>query len=153
MAVGDDAMAREALRASGLFGAADEDAIDALVRVLRIRRFRRGETVFHQGDPGDALFVLASGSVKVVLPSDEGAEPAIVAILGPGEFFGELAILDGAPRSATIRSKSPVEVAVLGIRMFRTLLREVPDLAEQLLVGLAGELRDAQAQVAAIAPG
>ena len=96
VAVADDAMTREALRASGLFGAADEIAIDALIRVLRIRRFRRGETIFHQGDPGDALFVLASGSVKVVLPSDEGAEPAIVAILGAGEFFGELAILDGA---------------------------------------------------------
>ena len=55
MAAGDDAMAREALRASGLFGAADEAAIDALVRVLRIRRFRRGEIVFHQGDPGDEI--------------------------------------------------------------------------------------------------
>src|SRR5512132_1184243 len=64
MAAADDAMAREALRASGLFGAADEAAIDALIRVLRIRRFRRGETIFHQGDPGDALFVLASGSGK-----------------------------------------------------------------------------------------
>ena len=113
MAVGDDAMTREALRASGLFGAADEVAIDALIRVLRIRRFRRGETVFHQGDPGDALFVLASGSVKVVLPSDEGAEPAIVAILGPGEFFGELAILDGAPHSATIVAVEPTETLVL----------------------------------------
>ncbi len=113
MAAGDDAMAREALRASGLFGAADEAAIDALVRVLRIRRFRRGETVFHQGDPGDALFVLASGSVKVVLPSDEGAEPAIVAILGPGEFFGELAILDGAPHSATIVAVEATETLVL----------------------------------------
>jgi len=69
MAAGDDATASEALRASGLFGAADAAAIDALVRVLRIRRFRRGETIFHQGDPGDALFVLASGSVKVVLPT------------------------------------------------------------------------------------
>jgi CRP-like cAMP-binding protein len=68
MPLADDATARSALRASGLFGAADEAAIDALVRVLRIRRFRRGETVFHQGDPGDALFVIASGSVKVVLP-------------------------------------------------------------------------------------
>jgi len=68
----------------------------------RLWSFRKGETVFHQGDPGDALFIMASGSVKVVLPSDEGAEPAIVAILGPGEFFGELAILDGAPHSATI---------------------------------------------------
>src|SRR6478752_4365723 len=102
MAVGDERLAADALRLCGLFGAADDAAIDTLVHVLRVRRFRRGETVFHQGDPGDALFVVSTGSVKVVLPSDEGAEPAIVAILGPGEFFGELAILDGAPHSATI---------------------------------------------------
>src|ERR1043166_3362662 len=104
MAVGDR-LAGEALRSCGLFGAADEAGIEMLVRVLRVLRvrgFRKGETGFHQGDPGDALFVVDAGSVKVVLPSDEGAEPAIVAILGPGEFFGELAILDGAPHSATI---------------------------------------------------
>ena len=63
---------------------------------------------------------------------------------GPGSYFGELAILDGAPRSATVVAATDVKVAVLGIRMFRTLLREFPDLAEQLLVGLAGELRAAQ---------
>ena len=151
MAVGEERMAGSALRRCGLFGSADDDAIETLIHVLKVRKFRRGETIFHQGDPGDALFVVDKGSVKVVLPSDEGAEPAIVAILGPGEFFGELAILDGAPRSATIRSKTDVKIAVLGIRMFRTLLREVPDLAEQLLVGLAGELRNAQARVAAAA--
>ena len=64
-------MAREALRGCGLFGNADERTLDALAAALRLRRFRKGETVFHQGDPGDALFIVASGSVKVVLPSDE----------------------------------------------------------------------------------
>src|SRR4029078_12976019 len=76
-----------------------------------------------------------------------------VAEVGEGSYFGELAILDGAPRSATIRSKRPGEVAVLGIRMFRTLLREVPDLAEQLLVGLAGALREAQSKIPVPTPG
>ena len=79
MAVGDDRTAAAALRRCGLFGGADDAAIETLIRVLRVRRFRRGETIFHQGDPGDALFVVDRGSVKVVLPSDEGAEPAIVA--------------------------------------------------------------------------
>ena len=71
------------------------------------------------------------------------------ARVGPGSYFGELAILDGAPRSATVVAATDVKVAVLGIRMFRTLLREFPELAEQLLVGLAGELRTAQAAVQA----
>ena len=141
MAAGDDAMASEALRASGLFGAADEAAIEALVRVLRIRRFRRGETVFHQGDPGDALFVLASGSVKVVLPSDEGAEPAIVAILRTGEFFGELAILDGAPHSATIVAVEATETLVLNREAFLDLIDADAGLRRALLASLATEIR------------
>ena len=60
MAVGDERLAADALRLCGLFGAADDAAIDTLVHVLRVRRFRRGETIFHQGDPGDALFVVST---------------------------------------------------------------------------------------------
>jgi len=141
MTAGDDRVAAAALRRCGLFGAADDEAIAALVRVLRLRRFRRGETVFHQGDPGDALFVLASGSVKVVLPSDEGAEPAIVAILGPGEFFGELAILDGAPHSATIVAVEATETLVLHRDAFLGLIDSDAGLRRALLASLAAEIR------------
>src|SRR5689334_21321768 len=133
-------MAREALRGCGLFGNADERTLDALAAALRLRRFRKGETVFHQGDPGDALFIMASGSVKVVLPSDEGAEPAIVAILGPGEFFGELAILDGAPHSATIVALEPTETLVLHRDAFLALIDEQPELRRALLASLATEI-------------
>jgi CRP/FNR family transcriptional regulator len=141
MAVGDERLAADALRLCGLFGAADDAAIDTLVHVLRVRRFRRGETVFHQGDPGDALFVVSTGSVKVVLPSDEGAEPAIVAILGPGEFFGELAILDGAPHSATIVAVEATETLVLRRDAFLALIDSDPELRRALLASLAGEIR------------
>src|SRR3954452_18585989 len=141
MAVGDERLAADALRLCGLFGAADDAAIDTLVHVLRVRRFRRGETVFHQGDPGDALFVVSTGSVKVVLPSDEGAEPAIVAILGPGEFFGELAILDGAPHSATIVAVEAAETYVLHRDAFLGLIDSDAGLRRALLASLATEIR------------
>jgi CRP/FNR family cyclic AMP-dependent transcriptional regulator len=134
-------MAKEALRGCGLFGNADERTIDALAAALRIRRFRKGETVFHQGDPGDALFIMASGSVKVVLPSDEGAEPAIVAVLGAGEFFGELAILDGAPHSATIVAIEPTETLVLHRDAFLGMIDDQPELRRALLASLATEIR------------
>ncbi|TMF35109.1 MAG: Crp/Fnr family transcriptional regulator [Chloroflexi bacterium] len=140
MAVGER-LVGEALRTCGLFGAADDEAIEMLVRVLRVRRFRRGETIFHQGDPGDALFVLSSGSVKVVLPSDESAEPAIVAILGPGEFFGELAILDGAPHSATIVAVEATETFVLHRDAFLALIDSDAGLRRALLASLATEMR------------
>src|SRR5690348_10128390 len=141
MAAGDEATAATALRQCGLFSAADDAAIASLVRVLRVRKFRRGETIFHQGDPGDALFVVDKGSVKVVLPSDEGAEPAIVAILGPGEFFGELAILDGAPHSATIVAVEPTETLVLHRDAFLGLIDSDAGLRRALLASLAVEIR------------
>ena len=141
MTVQGGSMARDALRACGLFGHADDATVAALAAALRIRRFRKGETVFHQGDPGDALFIMASGSVKVVLPSDEGAEPAIVAVLGPGEFFGELAILDGAAHSATIVAVEPTETLVLHRDAFLRLIDTEPELRRALLASLATEIR------------
>jgi CRP-like cAMP-binding protein len=104
-----------------------------------------GTDLVIEGEPGDALFIILEGEASI-LRSD--AAEAVIAQVGPGAYFGELAILDGSPRSATVRADSDVKVGVLGIRMFRTLLREVPDLAEQLLVGLAGQLRAAQAAAA-----
>ncbi len=102
-----------------------------------------GVDLIREGEPGDALFVILEGEAAI---QHEGAE---LNRVGPGSYFGELALLDGAPRSATVVAATDVKVAVLGIRMFRTLLREVPDLAEQLLVGLAGALRSANAAVQA----
>ena len=90
----------EALGRCPLFVGLDEESRRAIALTLRTRRFRRGEVLFHEGDPGDALFIVASGAVKVVVPSDEGDE-AILATLRRGDFLGELALLDGAPRSAS----------------------------------------------------
>jgi CRP-like cAMP-binding protein len=137
----------DALESVGLFSRCTARERRTIARHAQTASFPADTDLVIEGEVGDALFVILHGTAAVLRDGVEVAE------VGEGSYFGELAILDGAPRSATIRSKSPVEVAVLGIRMFRTLLREVPDLAEQLLVGLAGELRDAQAQVAAIAPG
>ena len=91
-----------------------------------------------EGEPGDAMFVILEGEALV---HKDGVE---LDRVGPGAYFGELAILDGEPRSATVVAVTDVKVAVIGIRMFRTMLREFSDLAEQLLIALAGELRAAR---------
>lgn len=96
--------------------------------------------IFHQGDPGDALHVVASGSVKIVLPSPEGDE-AIIATLRPGDFFGELALLDGAPHSATAAAVEATETLSLPRAVFLEMLGEQPALRDALLKGLAVELR------------
>ena len=89
------------LRACPLFAQLEPDALGELASRLRQRRYRRNEVVFHQGDPGDTLHVITEGAMKIVLPSSEGDE-AIIATLRPGDFFGELALLDGGTHSATV---------------------------------------------------
>jgi CRP-like cAMP-binding protein len=110
-----------------------------VARHAQIAELPSGTELMVQGEPGDALFMIFEGSAVV---QQDGKS---VREVGPGSYFGELAILDGAPRSATVVTTSPVKIAVIGIRMFRMLLREVPDLAEQLLVGLAAALRASRA--------
>ena len=113
---------------------------------LRRRHFQRNEVIFHQGDPGDSLHVVNSGAVKIVLPSPEGME-AIIATLRPGDFFGELSLLDGAPRSATAVALEASETLALPRDAFRELLDQDTGLRDALLVGLAHELRRVTGQV------
>ena len=123
-----------------LFRAVSPRDLEALARGVRSRRFRRGEVIFHQGDPGDALFVVVSGRVKIVLPSDSGDE-AILATLRAGDFVGELSLLDGAPRSATAIALDPVETLVLARDRVRELIDQVPAFRDTLLEALSHELR------------
>jgi CRP/FNR family cyclic AMP-dependent transcriptional regulator len=130
----------EALSTMPLFRGLDETALESITRSLRTRRFRRAEVIFHLGDPGDALFIVSSGAVKITLPSDAGDE-AILATLRPGDFFGELALLDGAPRSATAQALEPTETYVLPRQRFRELIATEPVIRDALLASLARELR------------
>ena len=128
------------LRSCALFAQMDDAALAAVARLLRTRRFRRNEVIFHAGDPGDSLLVVVSGSVKIVLASPEGEE-AIIATLRPGDFFGELAVLEGAERSATAVALEPTELDSLARAPFLGLVETQPALRLALLTGLATELR------------
>jgi CRP-like cAMP-binding protein len=137
----------EALGRCPLFVGLDEESRRAIALTLRTRRFRRGEVLFHEGDPGDALFIVASGAVKVVVPSDEGDE-AILATLRRGDFLGELALLDGAPRSASAIALEPTETLALPRSRFIALVATEPAIRDALLSSLATELRRLTAHVA-----
>jgi CRP-like cAMP-binding protein len=136
---GED-IAVESLRSSPLFARMAPETLANLARTLRRRKFRRSEVIFHQGDPGDSLHIVVAGAVKIVLPSAEGDE-AIIATLRRGDFFGELALLDGAPHSATATALEPTETLVLPRREFHELVDRDSALREALLAGLAAELR------------
>jgi CRP/FNR family transcriptional regulator, cyclic AMP receptor protein len=131
---------RRGLSRSLLFASIDEATLDEMSRHLRRRRFRRNEVIFHQGDPGDSLHVVASGAVKIVLPSPSGEE-AIIATLRPGDFFGELALIDGGPHSATAAALEASETLSLPRETFRELLDQHVAVRDAVLHGLANELR------------
>jgi CRP/FNR family transcriptional regulator, cyclic AMP receptor protein len=137
----DEAFARDALQHCVLFQHVDVRGLDACLACLRLRRFKRDETVFHQGDPGDALYIVASGHVKVVLPSPDTSEGAILATLGRGQFFGELAMLDGQPHSADVVALERTETLVLGRADFERLFEREPSIRRSLVLALARELR------------
>jgi CRP-like cAMP-binding protein len=136
----DPAALRAALGAVVLFADLEEADLETLVASVETRRYRRGETVFRQGDPGDALYVVLSGRVKIASPSEGGVE-AILATLRPGEFFGALALLDGAARSASATAAEATETLVLPRETFRRLVNDVPAIRDQVFAGLAHELR------------
>jgi CRP/FNR family cyclic AMP-dependent transcriptional regulator len=138
--VPDDELALASLRRCALFQHVDDARLRTIARTMRHRRFRRNEVIFHQGDVGDSLQIVVSGALKIVLPSAAGEE-AIIATLRSGDFFGELALLDGAPRSATATAVEATETLALPREAFLALLGEDQVLTQSLLAGIAAELR------------
>jgi CRP/FNR family transcriptional regulator, cyclic AMP receptor protein len=124
--------------------------LSQLTRSLRRRTFQRGEVIFHQGDAGDTLHLVQSGRIKVVLPAESGDE-VLLAILGPGNCFGELALLDGESRSATVVAIEPVETLTLGRSDFMAFVRANPETAERLMINLAHIIRKVNEDVADLA--
>jgi CRP/FNR family transcriptional regulator len=125
------------LAAVPLFGRCEPRDLRIVARHAEVSTIEAGSPLVRQGDEGDALFVLLAGSARV---DRDGAD---VGLLGPGDYFGELALLDPAPRAATVTAVEGCEVAVLSVRMFRVLLREVPEIAAELLAQMARRVRDA----------
>lgn len=99
----------EALRRVPLFHDYDDTALARVAATARLRRYGHNQVIFHRGDPGQTMYIVASGKVKITVSSDTG-ETALLAVLCPGEFFGELSLLDGGPRSATATAVGAVAV-------------------------------------------
>jgi CRP/FNR family transcriptional regulator, cyclic AMP receptor protein len=136
----DDGFVIEAIGRSRLFRGLSDADLAKIAPVLRRRRFRAGETIFHEGDPGDAMHVIASGRAKISIESFAGEE-AILATLGPGDVFGELVLLDGAPRSATAVAVEPTVTYVLAEPSFSGLMADSEAFRSAILHNLALDLR------------
>jgi CRP-like cAMP-binding protein len=137
----------DALRVSALFRRLGESALTRVGDRMVRRRYRRGEVIFHEGDPGESLHLVIEGRVKIGRVSVDGNE-SIVASLGPGEAFGELVLLDGAPRSATATALEPTETLTLARDAFVELVDEDPGFRWALFAGIAQHHRRLTDQLA-----
>ena len=119
----------------------------SLPPVVQRCEFQAGDVIFKKGDPGDAMYVIVRGQVKVVLPSGDGNE-ALLATMDDGDFFGELSLIDGEPRSATIVALQHTETIVLHRDGFQDFLRETPEVAIEMLQALSRRLRQSDEFIA-----
>jgi len=130
--------------AAGFLAELEADERADLEQLGAVRRYRRGDVLFHQGDDAGAVVVLRDGHVKATMLND-GRE-VILAFPGPGELLGELSAVDGEPRSATVRAVDEVEALVIPGSAFRGYLERRPRVALVLLRGVAERLRAADRQ-------
>src|SRR5436190_17544965 len=120
-------------------GLSDED-LQTLMSVTRRRTFRSGEVIFHRDDPGQILYVIKEGKVKICLISPDGQEISLV-VLGKGEYFGEFALLDGLPRSTDAVALEKVECYTLQRSDFLNAILKNPKIAILVLEALSKRLR------------
>lgn len=135
---------KQSLRGVDLFAALSEETLERLARRCRTRLFAEQETIIRQGDPGDELFIIERGAVAVTAHRD-GASEQEVAQLGPGQCFGEMALLTGEQRRATVRALGECELLAVGKPALAPLLADAPELAEQmsrLIAARHDELRE-----------
>ena len=124
-----------------LFSGLPESQVYQIARMAGVRRVPRNTTIVRVGDSTDALFVLVSGSAKVLNRDAEGRE-VILSLLGAGECFGEMGLIDGSPRSADVVSCEPCELLVIAKSDFARALAENVDLCFNMMKSLADRLRD-----------
>ncbi len=145
------ARTRGLLRSVSIFADLDPAGVAALERLADVREYEADAVILGQEDPGDALYVLASGKVKVVLYGDSGREIILSIFKSPGDFFGEMSLLDDEPRSATVVAVEPSTLLVLSRAAFRDHIAARPGTAFRVLAELSRRLRRADAIIGNLA--
>ena len=131
---------RVILRDHYLFGKLTPQHIDRLSTCIVTKAVKRGTNIFAKGDPGTSLCAIGAGTVRISVPSVEGKD-AVFNVLGKGEIFGEIALLDGHPRTADATAVTDCELFVIERRDFLPLMREEPEIALRLIEILCAKLR------------
>jgi CRP/FNR family cyclic AMP-dependent transcriptional regulator len=134
------------LRAHPIFCDLEPEALDQLCRYAKHSKLKRGSTIFSKGDPGNSLFAVVSGTVKISNSSADGRS-AILNLIGAGEIFGEIAVLDGQARTADATANTSCEIFAIDRREFLPFVRSQPALAMKFIELLCTRLRWTSDQV------
>ena len=123
-----------------IFSNLEPEDLVPLAGKLRRRRYQKGEVIFHQDDPADRMHIIVEGTIRISITSDDGREKDL-AVLQPGECFGEMAMLDGSNRSATATAVDPAQTLALYREDFMEFLKEHPEVVAQTTSLLTSRLR------------
>ena len=138
------------LRNVPLFSMLPEGQLQLLTRVLSRKAYPKNSTIIAAGDPTDAMYIVVSGRLKVVMSDKEGQE-VILAILNQGEYFGEMGLIAQAPRSATVTTIEPCELLTITRTDFTKCLKGNFDLTMNVIRGLVKRLREADTKIGSLA--
>jgi len=138
------------LRALPIFETLDDECLKPLMRVAMLRAIPRHTVVLNAGDSTDNIYFVLSGSLKVQVSDEDGRE-VILTILGQGEMFGEMGVLDDSPRSASVVAVSPADLVTIAKTDFKRLMQENFELSWHVMCNLTRRLRDADRKIESLA--
>jgi CRP/FNR family cyclic AMP-dependent transcriptional regulator len=138
------------IRRVPLFSLLTTDQAQSIADSVVKRRFKRGEIIVEQGTKSNALFILLNGRARVLTADTRGRE-VILAVLQPGDYVGEMSLIDHEPHSATVRAEVQTDMLVLGRNEFARCLPDSSSLSYAILRGLVGRLRNADRQIESLA--
>lgn len=138
------------LRNVPLFAVLEEPQLHALASVMSRKSAPKNRTIIKAGDPTDSLYIVIAGRTKVQMSDDEGKE-VILSVLGPGDFFGEMGLLDGAPRAASVVTLEQSEFVSVSKEDFNKLLKDNFEMAMVIMRGLCKRLREADRKIESLA--
>ena len=138
------------LKAVPLFASFPEEQLRMLTTMVARRSASRGTTIMAGGDATDSLYIVLSGRLKVMMSDSDGKE-VILSILGPGEFFGEMGLIDDEPRSASVVTIEPCELLSISKRDFKKCLVDNSEMSMAVMRGLVRRLREADRKIGSLA--
>ena len=140
----------DALKTIPLFACLNDADLQELTLAAVVKTYPKNAFLFSEGDLTDSLYVIYSGKVKAVIIDEQGKE-VILSMFGAGDYFGEIALIDGRQRSASIMTREPVQVLILTRNDLREILGRNPDFAINLLKGMVKRLRESNKQIESLA--